>query len=638
MIVLSCNNISKSYVVDKILDNVSFTLQENEKVGLIGLNGAGKTTLFKILAGKIPKDSGDIYVSKDCKIGYLEQQTQIYSEKSIFDECLEVFKDLIDMEKQLRELENQISIEGQNESSSKLNSLMQRYSNLSEEFNSRNGYGYKSEIRGILKGLGFNEKQFDLPLHQLSGGQKSRVHLAKLLLQKPDILLLDEPTNHLDMEAVSWLEKYIKEYRGAAIIISHDRYFLDSTVSRILLLENSIIKSYNGNYTTFMKKKKKERELLQKKYEEQQKEIKRQEEIIRSLSQGGKRAIRQAKSRQKMLDKMKVIDKPVSNNKKSSIRFEPKIKSGNDVLKVRSLVKHYDNIKLFENISFDIYKGEKVGLIGPNGIGKTTLLKIIMNQIDYSEGEITLGHHVNIGYYDQEQSNLNADKTVVDEIWDEHPLFNHYKVRKMLAQFLFQGEDIFKLVSELSGGEKSRLALLKLMLSEANFLLMDEPTNHLDIDSKEALEDSLLNYKGTLLVISHDRYFLNKVTDKILELTPNRVNEYLGNYDYYLEKKNAMNEETEDLPKKTKTQIKIERKKEKEKRKLIRKKKNMLRDIEKKIAINEEKKKELEELMCNPDIYSDNVKMREIYSECDNIKKELEKLYDEWVELTEELG
>ncbi|KNF09611.1 ATPase component of ABC transporter [Gottschalkia purinilytica] len=637
MIVLSCNNLSKSYVVDKILDNITFSINNDEKVGLVGLNGAGKSTLFNILTGNVSIDSGNIFISKECKLGYLEQQTYIESQNSILDEAMEVFKPIIDMEEKLRTLEQEISIEAQQENSNKLEKLMESYSVLSEEFQGKNGYGFKSEIKGVLKGLGFTDDQLDKPIHQLSGGQKARVSLAKLLLEKPDILLLDEPTNHLDIQAIDWLEKYIREYRGAAIIISHDRYFLDNTVSKIFYLENSNLSIYNGNYTTFMKKRKEELELLEKKYEEQQKEISRQEDIIRRfMSYGGQRYVRQAQSRQKMLDKMQKLDSPAASNKRSKIRFEPSIQSGNDVVSIENLSKSFENIDLFNNVSFNIYKGEKVGLIGPNGIGKTTLFKIIMGNISPTDGSITLGHHVNIGYYDQEQSDLNSQKTIVDEIWDDYPNLNHYQIRTLLAQFLFLGDDIFKDISDLSGGERSRISLLKLMLSKSNFLLMDEPTNHLDIDSKEVLEDALLNYDGTLLVISHDRYFLNKVTNKILDLSKCGITEYLGNYSYYLEKKNAsLSVEDENSNEKTKTQIKAERKKEKEQEKIERQLRKKVKLLEENISKHEESISELENLMCDPNIYSNHQKSNEIHQEILKLKTELENLYTDWMDLTE---
>lgn len=636
MIVLSCNNISKSYVVENILKDISFSINNGEKVGLVGLNGAGKTTLFKILTNQISKDSGEIYISKDCKIGYLEQSNQILSDKTVFDEALEIFKPLIKMEKDLRDLEEKISIEGSKANSKNLEKLMNKYSRLSENFKEQNGYGYESEIRGVLKGLGFEEKQFNQPINQLSGGQKTRVILAKLLLQKPDLLLLDEPTNHLDLEAINWLERYINEYKGAALIISHDRYFLDATVSKIFHLENSNLEIYNGNYTTYMKKRKKKLELLRKKYEEQQREIKRQEDIIKNLSLGGKRAKRQAKSRQKMLDKVKKMDKPSSESGTVKLRFEPKIKSGTDVLKADNISKSFDTLNLFENINFRVYRGEKVGLIGPNGIGKTTLFNIILGNMKEFKGELSLGHKVNMAYYDQEQSNLNDEKTIVDEIWDENPDFDHYKIRSMLARFLFQGDDIFKDIKDLSGGEKSRVSLLKLMLSEANFLLMDEPTNHLDIDSKEVLEDALSNYDGTLFVISHDRYFLNKVTDKILDLSKDKITEYLGNYDYYIEKKNSLlNKDKDDEPKKTKTQIKAEKRKEKKKLKQQRERKKKIKALEQNISNKEKRVKELEQLMCSPDVFSDPEKSRNLHDETKTLKKEIDNLYEKLILMTE---
>ncbi|SDZ18388.1 ATP-binding cassette, subfamily F, member 3 [Proteiniborus ethanoligenes] len=636
MIVLSCSNISKSYIVDEILSKITFALNDNEKVGLVGLNGSGKSTLFNILSGKLSMDSGEIYVSKDCRIGYLEQNTQIESNKSIFDEVMEVFVPLIEMEKKLRELEHSISLEGENPESQLLGSLMDEYAHLMEEFQNKNGYGFKSEIKGTLKGLGFTEEQLNMSVSHLSGGQKARVMLGKLLLSKPDILLLDEPTNHLDIQAIDWLEKYIKEYKGAAIIISHDRYFLDNTVSRIFYLEKTLLKIYNGNYSSFMNKRKVELELLEKKYEEQQKEISRQEEIIRRfMSYGGQRYIRQAQSRQKMLERMKKLDSPSGENKKAKIRFEPKIKSGNDVLSAENLSKSFDDNPLFQNVSFKIYKGERVGLIGPNGVGKTTLFKMIMGKIPINGGNVALGHHVNIGYFDQELSNVNGEKTVLDEIWDENPSLDHYQIRSLLAQFLFIGDDIFKEISDLSGGEKSRVALIKLMMSRSNFLLMDEPTNHLDIDSKEVLEDALLSYDGTVLVISHDRYFLNKVANKILDLSNDGVTEYLGNYSYYLEKKNTpVYDDEEDLVEKTRTQLKAEKKREKDIKLLEKKQREMLRSIENNISELENRIHELENELCNPDVFSNHEKSQEIHQEILDLKENLEELYEQWLTLS----
>lgn len=635
MIVLSCSNISKSYGINPVLEDISFTIEDGDKIGLIGLNGSGKTTLFNILAKETFNDGGDIYVQKDLKIGYLKQHTDMESNLTVFDECLQVFQHLIEMEEVLRNLEEEISTESLRGSSQKLDSLLNEYSILLDEFNNQNGYGYKSAIRGVLKGLGFSEEEMDKDTNILSGGQKARLSLAKLLLEKPDILLLDEPTNHLDIDAINWLENYLKEYDRAVLIISHDRYFLNNVVQKIFHLENMNIKIYNTNYSKYMEQRKKDLEILKKQYENQQREVKRQEEIIQRFSNyGGKRYIKQAQSRQKLLDKMKLIDKPL-DDKKAKINFEPKVKSGRDVLRVEKLGKNFGDFRLFENIDFAVYRGERVGLIGPNGVGKTTLFKTILNELPYEEGKITIGHHVHIGYFDQEQTDLDLNNTVIDEIWDDNPKLNHYEIRSILSRFLFIGDDIFKEIRDLSGGERGRLALLKMMLSDANFLLMDEPTNHLDIDSKEVLEDALIDYEGTLFVISHDRYFLNRVTNKILELTEEGISEYLGNYDYYLEKKNETIVE-EEGEFKTKTQIKLERKKEKEKQQLYRRKKKEIANLEKLIEQKEINIDKLDQLLCNPEIYDEPDKAIELSKEREELQLKLDYLYDEWIILTEE--
>lgn len=633
MPVLSCNNLTKSYIVDTVIEDISFTVEDGDKIGVLGLNGSGKTTLFNILAGDIHQDKGEIFIQKDLVLGYLRQHVKIDSQNTVFEECLMVFEHLIGMEKNLRNLEEEIAELGVEGDSDRLAKLMNRYSNLTEEFQEKNGYGFKSEIRGTLIGLGFTEEDFDKEVNILSGGQKSRLSLAKLLLEKPDLLLLDEPTNHLDIDAIGWLEKFLKDYKGAVLIISHDRYFLDNVVNRIFYLENKTIKVYNTNYSRFMEQRKKDLEVLKRQYEDQQKEIKRQEEIIaRFMNYGDSRYIKQAQSRQRLLDKMKLIDKPM-NSKKTRLRFEPKIKSGRDVLSVDNIKKAFDDFVLLEDISFDIYRGERVGLIGPNGIGKTTLFKIVLGEVGYDEGDITLGRNVITGYFDQEMGNLNLDKTVIDEIWDEYPKLNYYEIRTILSQFMFVGDDIFREVSDLSGGEKGRLSLLKLMLSNANFLLMDEPTNHLDIDSKEVLEDAILNYEGTLFVISHDRYFLNRVTDKILELTPEGLKEYLGNYDYYLEKKNESLYEEDEEDTKTKTQIKLERKKEKEIIQKERERKRQIKKLEEEITQTEKSIEEIDSLLYDPDIYEDHEKIVELSQKRQELQDELDDLYEKWISL-----
>ena len=635
MPILSCSNLSKAYIVDTILESISFNVEDGDKIGVIGLNGTGKTTLFNILSGEIVKDSGDIYIQKDIKIGYLKQHTKIESKNSIFNECLQVFEHLIQMENSLRILENNISIQGAYGESDKLDAMIEEYGHLLDRFTELNGYGYKSEIKGVLKGLGFDEDDLEKTVEILSGGQKSRLYLAKLLLEKPKLLLLDEPTNHLDIDAISWLEKYLRDYKGSALIISHDRYFLDNVVNRIFYMENMKLYVYNTNYTRFMIQRKRDLDLLKKKYEDQQKEIKRQEEIItRFKNYGGSRYIKQAQSRQKLLDKMKIINKH-QKDKKTRIKFVPKIRSGHDVLKVENINKSFGSFCLLKDISFNIYKGDHVGLIGANGIGKTTLFKIILGQTNKDDGVIKLGQHVYPGYFDQEMDNLNLDKTIIDEIWDENENLDHFDIRTVLSQFLFVGEDIFKEIKDLSGGEKAKLALLKLMLSKANFLLMDEPTNHLDIDSKEVLEDALLDYEGTLFVISHDRYFLNRVTNKILELTEKGIMEFVGNYDYYLEKKNEPCYEDEDESSKTKTQIKFKKKKEREELLVQRDKKNRITELEKEISSYENKLESIDIKLCDSQVYTQSDEIVELTRKREFIEKKLTKLYDDWIVLTE---
>jgi ATP-binding cassette subfamily F protein 3 len=635
MIVLSCNDVSKAYVVDNIIENISFTVNDNEKVGLIGLNGAGKTTLFNILTDTLEPDSGEIYKAKGKKLGYLKQNTNIESNKSIMDEMLNIYKDVIKLEEELHELSHKIASFNENDNQDELNTLMDTYAKMSEMFEEKDGYSFKSLIKGVLRGLGFSENEFDKPVNLLSGGQKSRVMLAKLLLEKADILLLDEPTNHLDIEAISWLEKYIKDFKGTVIIISHDRYFLDNTVGRIFLMENKGLKSYNGNYSEFIKKRKTELEQEKKQYEEYEKEIERQEEMIRRLhAYGSKRNIRQAFSRQKALDKIKKMDKPTVDNKKVKLHFTPKVKSGRDVLFVDNLAVSFGKHSVFSNIEMNIYKGERVGIIGPNGIGKSTLLKVIANKINEYNGSFNLGHYVNIGYYDQEQTNLDSESTVIEEIWDYNPELNYYDIRTMLAQFLFNGDDMYKIIGDLSGGEKSRLSLLKLMTSNSNFLLMDEPTNHLDIDSKEVLEDALLNYDGTILVVSHDRYFLNKVVNKIYDMSSEGVFQYLGNYDYYVQKKAELEEPDNEVSvSKTKTQINAEKKKERENIRDRQQREKIIKNLEAQIEMHENKISELELALCQPSTYNDKVLIIELNEKLNTYKNELEIFYTEWTEI-----
>ncbi|GIM31710.1 ABC-F family ATP-binding cassette domain-containing protein [Paraclostridium bifermentans] len=636
MIVLSCNNLNKSFGIDTILENISFTVNEGDKVGIIGVNGTGKTTLFKVLSGIYGYDSGDIYLGKGVEIGYLEQNTNFQSEKTIYEEVLEVFSDLMDMEKYIRDLEIKIAEEGSNPNSKILDKLMNEYSQKLELFSELNGYGYKSEVKGILKGLGFSDSDMETPINILSGGEKTRVLLSKLLLKNPSLLLLDEPTNHLDSDAIEWLEVFLKQYKGTVIIISHDRYFLDQVVNRVFEIHNKRLKTYNGNYSKFIELSKVEKELEVKKYEDQQKEIKKQEESIDRLkAYGREKHLKRARSKEKMLDKVDVLDKPDVFRKKASIQFSPSVSSGNDVLQVEDLSMGYGERILFKDINFNIYRGEKVALIGANGIGKSTLFKIIMNEIIPLTGTAKLGANVHVDYFHQEQKTLNLDNTIIDEIWNDHPSLNQTTLRNMLGSFLFEDEEVFKKISTLSGGERARVAILKLILSNSNFLLLDEPTNHLDIDSKEVLEEALLNYTGTLFTISHDRYFLNTVVDKILVLDSDGITEYLGNYNYYMDKKKQTLEmnSIETTEEKTKTQLKDEKRKEREQRELEKKTRVKRQNIEKEIEEIELEIEELNVLMCQEEIYSNPEKSKEVSQNKSSLEDRLNNLYEEWEQL-----
>ena len=635
MIVLSCNNLNKSFGIDTILENVSFTVNEYDKVGIIGVNGTGKTTLFKILSGIYGYDSGDIYLGKGVEIGYLEQNTNFHSEGTIFEEVLEVFKDLIEMETYLRDLEVKIANESSNPNSKELEKIMNEYSNKLEKFSELNGYGYKSEAKGVLKGLGFSDEDMDKKINILSGGEKTRVLLAKLLLKNPSLLLLDEPTNHLDSEAIEWLEVFLKQYKGTVIIISHDRYFLDQVVNRVFEIHNKKLRTYNGNYSKFIELSKVEKELELKKFEDQQKEIKKQEESIDRLkAYGREKHLKRARSKEKMLDKVEVLDRPEMYRKKANIKFSPSVTSGNDVLEARDISMGYGDRTLFRNLNLNIYRGEKVALIGPNGAGKSTLFKIIMNNLQPLTGSVKLGTNVHVDYFHQEQKTLNLDNTIIDEIWNDHPQLTQTTLRTMLGAFLFEDEEVFKKISTLSGGERARVAILKLILSNSNFLLLDEPTNHLDIDSKEVLEEALLNYEGTLFTISHDRYFLNTVIDKILVLDENGITEYLGNYDYYIEKKKQAQEMSivATTEEKTKTQLKDEKRKEREQREIEKKARVKRQNIEKEIEEVELKIEELDVLMCQEEVYSNPEKAKEVSQNKSDLEDRLSQLYEEWEE------
>ncbi|WP_282744863.1 ABC-F family ATP-binding cassette domain-containing protein [Peptostreptococcus stomatis] len=641
MIMLSCNNVTKTFGVETILENISFSVNEGDKIGIVGVNGTGKTTLFKVITGILPHDRGEIFTSKNCRLGYLEQNTNFYSEKTIYDEVVSVFSDLIGAEEELRSLEHQIaSLSDKGAlSGDQLKKTMDIYGKKYEEFEKNNGYAYKSEVRGTLKGLGFSDEEMDKPVNVLSGGEKTRVLLAKLLLSKPSLLLLDEPTNHLDADAIEWLEGFLRSYEETIMIISHDRYFLDQSVNRIFEMENKHLTTYNGNYTDYQKQARVNREIRLRQYENQQRDIKKQEESIERLkAYGREKHLKRARSKEKMLDKVDRLEKPQELRKKARFNFVLRHHSGNDVLKVQGLAKSFDDRKLFEGVDFGLYRGEKVALIGPNGVGKSTLFKIIMGYESQDQGGFKLGQGVDVSYFHQEQKSLNLENTIIDEVWDDNPHMTQTEVRDLLGAFLFEGEDVFKSIRSLSGGERARVAILKLILSRSNLLLLDEPTNHLDIDSKEVLEDALKEYEGTLLTISHDRYFLNTVVDRILVLKPDGVEEYLGNYEYYQNKKKQESEKSyladmEDQVSKTKTQIREERRREKELKKNENKAKKLIKDLEVEIELTEKQIGGLDHMLCQEEVYTSPERMKEVNQEKSDLEKRLSKLYDKWEQI-----
>ncbi|GKX66976.1 ribosomal protection-like ABC-F family protein [Inconstantimicrobium mannanitabidum] len=643
MIVLSCKNLIKSYGIDEILKGITFSINDNDKVGLIGANGEGKSTLFKILMKELSYDDGELFIDKNKSVGYLSQHLDLSSENTIYDEMLSVFEDLTKLQDKISLLEQKLNEPYDETNAEYHEKLIKDYTLSQELFEKRGGYTYRGEISKVVKGLGFSEEDYSKEVSTLSGGQKTRVALCKLLLIKPEILLLDEPTNHLDLLAIEWLEEYLKSYKGTVLVISHDRFFLDSVTTSTFELRGGKIYSYNAPYSKFIELREKDIEAQVKAYNLQQAEIKRQEEIIEKFrSFNREKSIRAAESREKALAKIDRLDSPVVQTSASKIKFETRVKSGNDVLHVENLKKSYGDKVLFQNLSLDIKRGEKIALIGENGRGKTTLLKILMDKINADCGSKVLGRNVNIGYYDQEQSDLNINKTIIDEVWDTFPNLTTTEVRTVLASFLFKGEDVFKEISHLSGGERCRINLLKLILSQSNFLLLDEPTNHLDILSREALEDAILNYDGTLLVISHDRYFLNKVIEKIYELNEDGIKTYLGNYNYYIDKKNNPNrfEDLDDgsVNGKTKTQLKEERKKKREAEKESKKVVLRFKEVEKLIAKNEEELENLNAQLCLEEVYSNPEECGKVNKKIAELNSEIEALYEEWEELDTQLN
>ncbi len=640
--ILSCQNISKSFGTDEIIKNASFHIENHEKAAIVGINGAGKSTLLKIIIRELEPDDGMVTIAKEKTIGYLAQNQDTDSDRTIYEEVLSAKQTVIEMEQEIRRMESRMD----SIAPSDLEPFMEKYERLVHQFELADGYTYRSEVTGVLCGLGFEEAEFNKKQKELSGGQKTRVALGRLLVTKPDILLLDEPTNHLDMESIQWLENYLLNYKGAVLLVSHDRYFLDKIVTKVIEVFQHQVRSYSGNYTDFAQKKAQIRAAQIHAYYNQQQEIKHQEEVIAKLkSFNREKSIKRAESREKMLDKIERLEKPTDDFTDIHISLEPCITSGNDVLTVDQLAKSYEGRKLFEGIHFSIFRGERVALIGNNGTGKTTILKIINDLIPADRGEISLGTNVHIGYYDQEHQVLHMDKTLFEEISDDYPQLTNTQIRNTLAAFLFTNDDVFKRIGDLSGGERGRVSLAKLMLSEANFLILDEPTNHLDITSKEILENALVHYEGTVLFVSHDRYFINKTATRILDLHEQQILNYIGNYDYYLEKKDVQraafnsesssNKDTLQAAQQEKEPSgKDDWKQRKQEQAAKRKLENELNQVESRIEQLEDEKKNLETEMADPKVAVISAEVIKLHDQIQQIEEELEMLYERWEDLT----